>query len=74
MKHLLVCALAGALALSLAACGTSEAAPTGSAPGASEIPEGAVMTCRLVGEGLLAEGDRGTLTFQGTRYLGFERQ
>ena len=59
MKHLLVCALAGALALSLAACGTSEAAPTGSAPGASEIPEGAVMTCRLVGEGLLAEGEDG---------------
>ena len=24
--------------------------------------------------GLLAEGDRGRLTFQGTRYLGFERQ
>ena len=24
--------------------------------------------------GLLAEGDRGKLTFQGTRYLGFERQ
>ena len=23
--------------------------------------------------GLLAEGDRGWLTFQGTRYLGFER-
>ena len=23
--------------------------------------------------GMLAEGDRGTLTFQGTRYLGFER-
>ena len=23
--------------------------------------------------GLLAEGDRGKLTFQGTRYLGFER-
>ncbi len=23
--------------------------------------------------GLLAEGDRGSLTFQGTRYLGFER-
>lgn len=23
--------------------------------------------------GLLAEGDQGTLTFQGTRYLGFER-
>ena len=24
--------------------------------------------------GLLCEGDRGTLTFQGTRYLGFERE
>ena len=24
--------------------------------------------------GLLAEGDRGQLTFQGTRYLGFERE
>lgn len=24
--------------------------------------------------GLLAEGDRGRLTFQGTRYLGFERE
>ncbi|MDR2606228.1 MAG: DUF2500 domain-containing protein [Oscillospiraceae bacterium] len=24
--------------------------------------------------GLLAEGDEGTLTFQGTRFLGFERQ
>lgn len=24
--------------------------------------------------GLLAEGDRGRLTFQGTRFLGFERQ
>ncbi len=24
--------------------------------------------------GLLAEGDRGKLTFQGTRYLGFERE
>lgn len=24
--------------------------------------------------GMLAEGDRGRLTFQGTRYLGFERQ
>ena len=23
--------------------------------------------------GMLAEGDRGKLTFQGTRYLGFER-
>ena len=23
--------------------------------------------------GMLAEGDRGFLTFQGTRYLGFER-
>ncbi|WP_353617143.1 DUF2500 domain-containing protein [Bacillus sp. E(2018)] len=23
--------------------------------------------------GMLVEGDRGTLTFQGTRYLGFER-
>ena len=60
MKHLLVCALAGALVLSLAACGAPpEADPVGSAPGASEIPEGAVMTCRLVGEGLLAEGEDG---------------
>lgn len=24
--------------------------------------------------GLLCEGDRGTLTFQGTRYLGFQRE
>ena len=24
--------------------------------------------------GMLAEGDRGRLTFQGTRYLGFERR
>jgi hypothetical protein len=34
------------------------------------------MELRVDGEeyGLLVEGDQGLLTFQGTRYLGFERR
>lgn len=41
-----------------------------------QVSSGDRMELRLSGQeyGLLAEGDRGTLTFQGTRYLGFERQ
>lgn len=40
-----------------------------------EVDSGDRMELHLSGQeyGLLAEGDRGKLTFQGTRYLGFER-
>ena len=40
-----------------------------------QVESGDRMELQLEGEqyGLLAEGDRGQLTFQGTRYLGFER-
>lgn len=40
-----------------------------------EVESGDRMELSLSGQeyGLLAEGDQGTLTFQGTRYLGFER-
>ena len=40
-----------------------------------EVPSGDRMELQLQGHeyGLLIEGDRGKLTFQGTRYLGFER-
>ena len=41
-----------------------------------EDSSGKRMELSLSGEeyGMLSEGDRGTLTFQGTRFLGFERQ
>lgn len=41
-----------------------------------EVESGDRMELQLSGQdyGLLAEGDRGCLTFQGTRYLGFERE
>ena len=41
-----------------------------------EVESGDRMELALSGSeyGLLAEGDRGRLCFQGTRYLGFERQ
>ena len=40
-----------------------------------QVESGDRMELSLTGEeyGMLAEGDTGTLTFQGTRYLGFER-
>ncbi|WP_308634639.1 DUF2500 domain-containing protein [Paenibacillus silvisoli] len=40
-----------------------------------EVESGDRMEFQLNGEesGLLVEGDRGKLTFQGTRYLGFQR-
>ena len=40
-----------------------------------EVSSGDRMELELQGReyGLLVEGDRGKLTFQGTRYLGFER-
>ncbi len=40
-----------------------------------QVESGDRMELSVSGEeyGLLAEGDRGRLTFQGTRYLGFER-
>ena len=40
-----------------------------------EVESGDRMELRLSGSeyGLLIEGDRGKLSFQGTRYLGFER-
>ena len=42
----------------------------------NEVESGDRMELNLSGQeyGLLAEGDRGKLTFQGTRYLGFERE
>ena len=41
-----------------------------------EVESGDRMELRMDGDeyGLLAEGDQGLLTFQGTRYLGFERR
>lgn len=41
-----------------------------------EVESGDRMELGMSGEeyGMLAEGDRGRLTFQGTRYLSFERQ
>ena len=41
-----------------------------------EVKSGDRMELQLSGQdyGLLAEGDRGYLTFQGSRYLGFERE
>ena len=41
-----------------------------------EVESGDRMELQLSGQdyGLLAEGDRGYLTFQGSRYLGFERE
>ena len=40
-----------------------------------EVESGDRMELELQGQeyGLLVEGDKGKLTFQGTRYLGFER-
>lgn len=40
-----------------------------------EVSSGDRMELRLSGNeyGMLAQGDRGMLTFQGSRYLGFER-
>ena len=40
-----------------------------------EVPSGSRMEFAVPGTeyGMLAQGDRGRLTFQGTRYLGFER-
>lgn len=40
-----------------------------------QVDSGDRMELRVSGAeyGMLAEGDRGQLTFQGTRYLGFER-
>lgn len=40
-----------------------------------QVESGDRMELAITGEefGLLAEGDRGVLTFQGTRYLGFQR-
>ena len=41
-----------------------------------EVDSGDRMELQMQGHeyGLLIEGDKGKLTFQGTRYLGFERQ
>ncbi len=41
-----------------------------------EVPSGDRMELQLQGHeyGLLIEGDSGKLTFQGTRYLGFDRK
>ena len=41
-----------------------------------EVDSGDRMELPVTGPeyGMLVEGDRGRLTFQGTRYLGFERQ
>ena len=40
-----------------------------------EVESGSRIELAVRGEeyGMLAEGDRGRLTFQGTRYQGFER-
>ncbi len=40
-----------------------------------QVDSGDRMELRMTGQefGLLIEGDRGNLSFQGTRYLGFER-
>ena len=41
-----------------------------------EVPSGDRMELHVSGTeyGLLIEGDKGSLSFQGTRYLGFERE
>lgn len=41
-----------------------------------QVESGDRMELQVMGQeyGLLCEGDRGRLTFQGTRYLGFERE
>ena len=41
-----------------------------------QVESGDRMELSVTGQdyGMLVEGDRGRLTFQGTRYLGFERQ
>ena len=41
-----------------------------------QVESGARMELHVAGHefGMLIEGDRGNLSFQGTRYLGFERQ
>lgn len=41
-----------------------------------QVESGDRMELCLSGEeyGMLVEGDRGNLTFQGTRYVGFERK
>ena len=41
-----------------------------------QVESGDRMELRMTGQeyGLLIEGDRGKLTFQGTRFLGFERK
>ena len=41
-----------------------------------QVESGDRMELRMAGReyGMLAEGDKGMLSFQGTRYLGFERQ
>lgn len=41
-----------------------------------QVESGDRMELRLAGNeyGMLVEGDRGKLSFQGTRYLGFERE
>lgn len=41
-----------------------------------QVASGDRMELRVQGHeyGMLAEGDRGALSFQGTRYLGFQRQ
>ena len=41
-----------------------------------QVESGDRMELNVTGSeyGLLVEGDQGRLTFQGTRYLGFERQ
>lgn len=41
-----------------------------------EVASGDRMELQMSGQeyGMLAEGDRGSLTFQGTRFLGFERE
>ena len=41
-----------------------------------EMDDGIRMELRIKGReyGMLAEGDFGTLTYQGTRYLGFQRK
>ena len=48
----------------------------GAAHGTFQVESGDRMELRLSGAeyGMLAEGDRGRLTFQGTRYLSFERE
>ena len=40
-----------------------------------QVESGDRMELRMTGQeyGMLVEGDEGRLTFQGTRYLGFER-